>query len=127
MYFIYLSFVTLLLRFYVIWNILICGAQILGWLKFGKWQSIPFGTICLSIYAKANLKVYHPNPIDKLIPSIFEYHTFESVASSIVPSFLGIQRVIVWILELPFLFIATLFGFLLVLVLIVWIGDLIKD
>lgn len=95
--------------------------QAKGWMTHAQWQSIPFGAIFLSRESQKNLMLYEPNPLRR-IPSLGGGLDLEGVAQSLTPKALGIQKISLWVLSLPFVLVAAV-----ILTIFIFIGVLITD
>lgn len=92
------------------------GLQIIGWMQHAAWQKLPLGALFLSEQGKAVMMVYIDNPLDRLPDGIA--WTIEDAARNIAPNALGVQEIVAWMLNLPFVLVSTVFSTLILAVML---------
>ena len=84
----------------ILYSLAILAFQVLGWLKFGVWQAVPFGAMFLAPSAQRALMVTYDGPnAFSLVPSLAEFENIEDAASDFAGSFLGLAKILNWIFQ----------------------------
>jgi hypothetical protein len=84
----------------LVWTLLICAGQVLGWLLHAQWQPIPAWYVMLTPGDLSGMAVYSKmNPL-ALVPGLGSSRDIEFSAK-------GIEAIVRWLLDLPL----TFYGF----------------
>ena len=86
------------------WAAILFLAQCLGWLKAGQWQPLPLYAVFLSQESQDfTLRMYETGiqPLS-LVRALGSSESLAQVTWGIAGDMLGLQKVVAWLLELPF-------------------------
>jgi hypothetical protein len=87
----------------------------IGWIKSGEWQPVPFFALFLNEQSQSMLRVYDRLQPLALVPSWGSTDYLEQQASAVARSALGLRKIVTWVLELPLIVPLIISGFALFL------------